>query len=258
MGSKFITCVNEFYVEVGMKLYIVSLVLDQHRELERLYYDICSSRVLIDRVGLIIVDGSMSSKLKSQVISWINLGPLDVVHLNDNNNGIYSALNLAVGAVPNDSSYLIVNPDDRLIVETLELFLLKTFQSGKFFACQFLSSSCDSFLARQRPSLVSILGTRSITSGHATCLICPKSWHDNNGLYSERFPIAGDIDFIYRVHKSSTEINRVNFPVAIFDDNGVSSRRRDKAHKEVLKIHRSYFGLLPTFLMWLRLRYRRL
>lgn len=240
-----------------MKLYIISLVLDQHRELDRLYHNILSSPVLIDRVGLIIVDGSQSTEVKLKATSWQNQGQLDVVHLNDSNNGIYEALNLAIGAVPNDSSYLIVNPDDRLIVQALELFLLKTYQPKEFFACQFLSCNGHSFFAKQRPSMVSILGARSITSGHATCLICPKSWHENHGYYSECYPIAGDIDFIYRIHKSSTDIHRVNFPVAIFDENGVSSRRRDKAHTEVLKIHRTHFGLLPTLLMWLRLRYRR-
>jgi hypothetical protein len=110
-------------------------------------------------------------------------------------------------------------------------------------------------LARKRGYLVGVRGARAITSGHASCLLCPKAWHDEHGLYSQDYPISSDIDFIYRVHNSGAHIEYVNFPVAIFDNYGISSLSRHKAHLEVLKIHKLHFGLLRTFLMWFRLKF---
>lgn len=166
--------------------------------------------------------------------------------LEDSGSGIYSALNLAIDSLDSTDSYLIVNPQDKLLVENLSCFLESQYMDSLIYFAPQVGASSAAKLGFLPPWMkVWLLGSTSFASGHATCFICPKRLHECLGYYSTKYDIASDVEFFYRLtlHKGFA-ISYIPKALAEFDRGGVSSLQRKKAEAEVIAIHKDYFGAL--------------
>jgi len=227
-------------------LFIVTLVMNQYDEVRRLYKEIESVE---KEIGWVVVDGSASNMIQNFLNDKVTDSNIRLIYLKDDRRGIYAALNMAVLALPEDSSYVIINPDDLLFHSRMRFFLEKKFTAD----CIFLFPFLDSLGRKQNPRmlrhLVFCIGTRAFFSGHATAICIPRKVHDVIGLYSCEYQIASDIDFFYRILRTSVICRVFYSPVAIYDTNGISAVRSDLARRETLMIHGNYFGRFSRLLL---------
>lgn len=145
--------------------------------------------------------------------------------IQENDNGLYDALNIAIQAC-NTDYYLVCGADDRLFPTAVYSIkkhicdincpdiVLNTMNLG--------DRSVDAFWGSRR----SWLGADRIVAGHSVGMVIKSDLHKRLGYYRTDLMQAADAAFIYSAYNNNVSFSINRFNVGTFNISGISNNRR--------------------------------
>ena len=134
--------------------------------------------------------------------------------------GIYDALNRAVQRATGDY-YLVLGADDCLYRDAVANFRNAIAQNDADIVTATFDFLSERKSVRNKP--VWFAGISSLISSHSVGAAFRRALHDKYGLYSRKFPVAADFDFVLSVHAGGGKIVAVDFVSGRFGSDGLSS-----------------------------------
>ena len=157
-----------------------------------------------------------------------------------NDFGIYDALNRGIKESI-ASHYLVVGCDDRLYPNAIENIKAAIKDNESDVYCfDVIKDGAVSSLSRFPPR---ISGHKGLVSEHAVATIFRKELHDRIGLYSKKFPIAADHDFIVKCNMNNFKFTKINKVLGEYGTNGISSSDKLGSITESFRVQSQYFGV---------------
>lgn len=143
---------------------------------------------------------------------------LNIKLLSQEDFGIYDALNRGIKACTGDF-YLFLGADDVLYPDAV-----KVYKSAMSHDVDLITASINidneiSVPLNKRPWLY---GQASYISGFSVGVVCNKKLHENNGFFSNKYPIAADQLFIQKSIINGAKIEVLDVVVGRFSTNGLS------------------------------------
>jgi glycosyltransferase involved in cell wall biosynthesis len=201
-------------------LSIVTPVHDNLSGIKNIYHDLC--QLICCNNGLIwIIKDSGSS---TEIIKWHKaVNKSNIILISNKDFGIYDAINLAIKHSPS-KYYLVVGSDDRIYNKNINL-LLSNLTDNKYRDFDMISFPVivSGILRRRRRYIPLSWSISSLISSHSCGLIIKKSLHDKIGYYSLDYAILSDSLLILKFHYLGLNIYYENFPIGIFNADGISS-----------------------------------
>lgn len=185
------------------------------------------------------VDGTLS------LVNKIDFPFRVKVFINNNDFGIYHALNAAVDACE-AAYYVVAGCDDYFYTDAVKEYKMEMLSS----AADIISSRVrvdGGTLAARSTRLIWLYGARSLVSSHSIGVAIKTDIHRFIGKYSSRYPIIADSEFLLRAHRAGLSFGCVSFVAGYFSSRGVSNRSQLASFSE-------QFGILSAngYNFWLQ------
>lgn len=134
--------------------------------------------------------------------------------------GIYDALNRAVLLATNDF-YLVLGADDSIYADTVANFRQIIAESD----ADIITARFDFLETTKsvRKSPLWFAGISSLISSHSVGAVFRRALHAKFGLYSRKYPVAADFDFVLKVRSNGGKIIEADFVSGRFGFGGLSS-----------------------------------
>lgn len=134
--------------------------------------------------------------------------------------GIYDALNRALQYATGDY-YLVLGADDCLYSDAVANFRRVIAESD----ADIVSAKFDFLNERKsvRKKPLWFAGISSLISSHSVGAAFRRKLHEKYGLYSRKFPVAADFDFVLNVYAGGGKIVDTDFASGRFGTGGLSS-----------------------------------
>jgi len=216
---------------------------------------------LNDLTGLLRTADSLSDI--SNQINWIivtnrNDLPDSILGLSptivrDQKNGIYAAMNLGIMSIEEASGKVFfLNAGDEIIVENFLLALELTQEEGDIYIFKTLVINIEGEAIRFSSAGSTdihrmLLGARGFLQQST---IYEKSVFDEQGLFSEKYRIASDLEFYARIQKE-TRFKYYSLPITKYYLGGASSVHRISTAFELFAIRREYSTEKNVIIAWI-------
>ena len=169
----------------------------------------------------IVVDGG-STDATLDIIQNAEVDIQSLVIVSEPDFGVYDALNKGI-ALCTSEFYMVVGSDD-----TLDKYCVEQFQRAALSGDSDVISACiqsdGSKISASGPASSWRKGQAAFISGHSLGCIIKTSLHRELGMYSHKFPIGSDQDFILNCAKNGKKFKQVNFLSGEFNNrDGLSS-----------------------------------
>ena len=172
--------------------------------------------------------------------------------IRQHDDGIYSAINVAVNNLDQNDFYIVMGSDDTVCIPAVkkceELGLDHcTVYTGELQIAGFVVRRKKSYLLHAHKALV---------SEHAVGTILSKRLHDKYGLYSENHIIASDAKFLMHLRRKNIEFIELDLYLGDYGGNGISTTQYFNGQLELIsaiyKIHHWYTSMIMIFFVFIR------
>ena len=195
-----------------------------------------------DFVWLVVDGGSTDSTLA--ILADSGVKQLNLVSEEDF--GIYHALNKGIRLIDTEY-YVILGSDDILFNFAVEEILHSIEKSSAdIFSFNILMNG-KVVSPSKRPIWIS--GHKALVSEHAISSVFKTSLHDELGLYTNRYPIAADHDFILRCNRKGKTFLHFNCVIGEMGNSGISARDKLGAILQSFRIQVTYFSPIPQIVL---------
>jgi glycosyltransferase involved in cell wall biosynthesis len=137
-------------------------------------------------------------------------------------NGIYDAFNKALPLIHEDY-YMVLGADDRLAPAAISQYRAKADETHTDLVIAAID--CGGTIRYPGKVYRKIPGIWSIITNHSVGTLIRTGLHRELGEYNNYFSMAGDIDFLCRVHNAGATYSATSDVVGFFSTEGVSSKR---------------------------------
>lgn len=157
--------------------------------------------------------------------------------------GIFDAMNKGISLAR--GRYIgILNADDRYLPGALGLVAEKSRSIfGGVIYGDYIFSAADAGV--EFPVRASLDLWKGMTLGHPAMFVSAATYQ-NIGLYEPHLRFAGDLDFSLRALKSGIVFNRIEQPLAIFENGGTAEQHLTTASIEAAGVIRRHAGAIQT------------
>ena len=236
---------------------LISIVTATYNAADHLPRLIASLRAQTDRAFEWVVSDGASTDKTIELLS--DIYDLNIVLDSRPDFGIYDALNRAI-ELSKGEYYLVLGADDMIYPDTISSFrrIIDTSDADLITAQIF----ADGHICNFRRPWSWLYGAFAYISSHAVGTLIRKRLHQQNGMYSTRFPIAADQLFIKQACRNGARIIKANFVSGEYSINGTSGVDIVGTLSESFRIQlltgENRFMQLIIFLLRLVKNYRRL
>lgn len=220
-------------------LNIISITKDDPDGISR---TIESTRILREKFDIrqIIIDSS-SDKIKQKVNS-IAINEKNITYLWQEPNGISQAFNKGI-EVSEDGWLWFLNGGDEvyneLDISHFIYILSKTTAEAIIFQIKFMESG---LISKHPPMWYKWPPLFNWIPHPAT--IIDKNLFKKYGFFSNKFKIAMDGEIWIRFFSNEIIVDTISFPIASFDETGISSTNKNLLSKEIIKIIKIHYFIL--------------
>ncbi|GHT75426.1 glycosyl transferase [Bacteroidia bacterium] len=218
-----------------MKLSIITINLNNQNGLQKTIESVISQT--FEDFEYIVIDGSsvdgsvdVIKQYADKINSWVS----------EPDTGIYNAMNKGITCAKGEYCLFLNSGDGLLHSNTLSELFAQHFDEdivyGNVIKCSKSSEELNKGIAKSDISLYDLVVNRI---NHQACLI-KRELFSKFGLYSEDYRIASDWKFFLdTIIVGNVSIKYVDMNISFFDEEGVSSTNRGKAHEETMGILQS-------------------
>ena len=170
----------------------------------------------------VLVDGGSSDDTleKAQKIKGVN----KEVILNENDFGIYHAINAGIRLCSNDY-YIVAGCDDSLHPNAIENFKKAISESNADIVVANVNTP-QKLMKPKGSELIWLYGGRSLIASHSVGTSIRCSLHRKLGVYSSLYPIYADSEFIVRAFINGAQFSYFDFVAGDFSLEGVSNNNQ--------------------------------
>jgi len=191
----------------------------------------------------IVIDGR-SEDDTVKLLEQMELPQLDIHVVEDF--GIYDALNKAILISPADY-YVVAGSDDLFHPKAVEIFKSSVeHEAADIYAFHVLKDGV-AVAPRNRPLWWS--GHKSIIAEHAVGSLIKRDLHRVFGLYSNRYPIAADHDFVIKVFLGGAKHKKIPIVAGVYGTGGLSATDSIGALLESFRIQLGWDSKLRQYLL---------
>ena len=218
---------------ISPKITIITVVFNGEKTIERTIYSVLSQNY--NNIEYIIVDGGSNDKT------------LEIIHkykqiklISEKDDGIYDAMNKGIHIATGDF-ILFLGADDVLLTnETINDVLLHGLYNDalNFGNVYFKNSSMIYFGIFNETSL--------LHQNVCHQAIFYPTWYLKENNFNLTYKIYADWELNIRALKK-LRLNYINIPITLFNETGISSKRKDSFIKDKKKIIRKTLGLKMLF-----------
>ena len=208
-----------------MKISIITPVYNAEKSIERTIQSVLNQKNNLE-LEYIIIDGGSTDK----TLEIINRYSPELSVISEKDKGVYDAMNKGVSIATGDIIG-IINSDDwyndgalkvveEAFTKNLDVSIIHS-PVNNYLGEKFLSTF-------QPGNLENLLF--KITVAHPSCFV-KRELYNQIGGFDLSYSIAADYDFIFRAYTSGAKFLKVDFPLASFSMDGISSKKIQLIHE---------------------------
>lgn len=225
-------------------LSVITVVFNAEKQVETLLNSIAVQKD--ERIEFIVIDGGSTDQTPEILKKYAAI--IDVL-VSEKDSGIYDAMNKGISLASGKWLYFI-GSDDKLADNVLNDFLLMTAQSdAELVYGDFIEVTPDGKKIYRAQSRITAKYQMLKGCLNHQSVFFSKKLFEKYGVYNTGYRLSADFDFFTRIpfHVYSKAL-KLPFPVAYYNNNGLSGRSKEKVYKERRSIIGRNFGRVTGWL----------